>query len=124
MIRKALVFAAVYLALSIGIEIVLIVVLRWRPPQDNYRIAPVILTLPPLLAVLLAGVRGIKPSFLLFVLTVVLTVAVTMAVTRITGKSVGLAEPLISRSIAGFLAAMIGMGLAKVAGNSVGAKLS
>lgn len=113
MVRKALLFAAIYLALSIGIEAALIVLLRWRVPQDNYRIAPVILTIPPLLAALLAGGRRIKPFLLLLFLTIVLTVVVTMVVTRLTGKSIGLTEPLISRSIAGFLAALITMAVSR-----------
>lgn len=105
--RKALAFAAIYVCLSLGMEAALIVGLGWRVPQDNARLAPLILTLPPILTALLAGYRRPRAFITVAVLTTALTVAVTLCVTKLTGISTGLAEPIVNRSVAGFLAAII-----------------
>ena len=105
--RKAWAFAIIYLALSLGFEASLILLAGLRVPEDNATIAPLILTVPPILAVLLAGYRKPKEFVVLVVLTVVLTVAITLTVNKLTGISTGLLEPIINRSIAGFLAATI-----------------
>lgn len=104
--REFLKFAVVYVALSLGIEAILIVVLGWKVPQDNARIAPVILTIPPILAAWIVGYRGWRKFLAVVGLTIVLTLVITVIVTRLTGISVGLVEPLINRSLAGFLAAV------------------
>lgn len=104
--RGFLKFAAVYVVLSLGTEAILIGVLGWKVPQDNARIAPLILTIPPVLAAWLLGYRGWRRFIVLVGLTVVLTLVITAIVTRLTGVSIGLVEPLINRSLAGFLAAM------------------
>jgi hypothetical protein len=106
--RRPWAFAILYTGLSLGVEIVLIVVFRLKVPENNAIIAPIILTMPPLLAGLLSGYR--RPLALLFrvaVLTSVLTLLITVVVTRISGISTGLVEPIINRSVAGWLAATI-----------------
>ncbi len=77
-----------------------------RVPQDNARIVPVILTIPPILAALISGYRKPKALLTIVVLTAVLTVAVTHAFIRITGISTGLIEPMINRLVAGTLAGL------------------
>lgn len=105
--KPAWAFALIYTALSMATEIVLIVVFRMKIPQDNGIIAPIILTLPPLLAAWIAGYRPRRGLAILTILTAILTVIVTLTVTHFTGVSTGLREPLINRPIAGFLAALI-----------------
>lgn len=75
-----------------------------RVPQDNARIAPVILTIPPILAALASGYRKPKAFVTIVVLTAIITVAVTHAFIKITGISAGLVEPMINRLVAGVLA--------------------
>jgi hypothetical protein len=104
---RALIFAAIYVGLSIGLEAALIVVLHWKVPQDNGRIAPIILTVPPVLAALMVCGRRRGRFIFLAAVTVGLTLAITIGVNRLTGVSTGLAEPLANRGLAGFLAAMI-----------------
>lgn len=106
--RPAWLYAILYTALSMAVEIVLIAGFRLKIPQDNAIVAPIILTVPPMLAAWIAGYRS-RTSFIVVAgLTAVLTVIVTLTVTHFTGVSTGLREPLINRSIAGFLAAIIG----------------
>ena len=50
-------FAALYTAMSLAVEIVLIVVVGLKVPEDNAVIAPVVLTVPPLLAAQCSGYR-------------------------------------------------------------------
>lgn len=100
-------YAILYTALSMAIEIVLIVVFRLKVPQHNTIIAPIILILPPMLAAWIAGYRSRKEFLVLAGLTAVLTVIVTLTVTHFTGVSTGLREPLINRPIAAFLAAVM-----------------
>lgn len=95
--RKALAFAAIYLDLSLGMEAALIVGLGWKVPQDNARIAPPLLTVPPILAAVLAGYRRPKEFIPVAVLATAFTVAVTLCVTKLTGISTGLAEPIVNR---------------------------
>src|ERR1035437_7832841 len=101
--RKPWAFALIYTALSMATEIVPMVVFRLRIPQHNAIIAPLILTIPPLLAAWIAGYRSHTKLAVLAVLTAVLTVVVTLTVTHFTGVSTGLREPLINRPVAGFL---------------------
>ena len=100
-------FAILYLAVSLAVEIVLIVVFRLRVPQDNRILAPIVLTVPPALTTWIAGYRSPAKLAALTLITALLTLVVTIIVTRITGKNVGLTEPIISRSVAGFLAMAI-----------------
>ena len=100
-------FALIYTALSMATEIVLIVVFRLKIPEQNAIIAPIILTIPPILAAWVARYRQWRELGILAVLTAVLTIVVTLTVTHFTKVNTGLAEPLINRPIASFLAAII-----------------
>jgi hypothetical protein len=105
--RRASLFTLLYVAISLGIEGSLIILGGLRVPQDNATIAPIILTLPPIFAALLAGYRRRREFIVIVILTAVLTQAITLLYIRLTGISTGLIEPLINRSLAGFLAATI-----------------
>lgn len=109
-------YAIIYTGASLGAEIVLIVVFRLEIPRDNGIIAPLILTIPPLLAARVAGYRSGRGLFLLALLTSALTLAVTLTVTHFTGVSTGLREPLINRPVAAFLAAVMANHLLKKRG--------
>ena len=101
-------FAALYTGVSLAVEIVLIVVVGWKVPEDNARIAPVLLTIPPLLAGGFSGYRRPLGVFLtVAALAALLTLTITLVVTRLSGVSTGLAEPILNRAIAGGLAAAI-----------------
>ena len=104
--KKICIFALVYVALSLAIEASLIVFWGLRVPQDNARIAPVILTISPLLAALISGYRKPKALLTVVVLTAAITVAVTLTFINITGISTGLIEPAINRLTAGLLAGL------------------
>jgi hypothetical protein len=101
------VFAVIYTLVSLATEIVLLVVFRLKIPQHNFIIAPIVLTVPPLITAWLAGYRSSRSLLICALLTSILTLIVTIVVTRATGVSVGLREPIISRSIAGFVAAWL-----------------
>lgn len=100
-------YAILYTALSMANEIVLIVVFHLKPPHDNRIIAPIILTLPPLLAAWMAGYRSRKELLTLAALSTLMTLVVTLTVTHVTGVNTGLLEPLINRPVAGFLAIVL-----------------
>jgi glucose-6-phosphate-specific signal transduction histidine kinase len=104
--REGLRFALLYVVLSVGLEAALMLLLGWKVPQDNARIAPVILTVPPVVTAWILGYRGWKRFAVVVSLCIVLTLVITGVVTRLTGVSTGLAEPLVNRSLAGFLTAL------------------
>ena len=104
---KPWVLAVVYVALSLAVEAALMVVGRLRVPQDNAILAPVVLTVPPLLAAWATGRRRPRDLVVLAVLLSVLTLVLTLAAGRLTGVKTGLAEPLIVRAVAGFLAGLV-----------------
>ena len=104
--RRPWAFAVFYMAVSMLVEIVLIVGVGWRVPKDNARIAPVLLTLAPVLAAGFSGFRRPLKDFLtVAALASILTLLITIVVSRLSGISTGLIEPIINRSIAGWLAA-------------------
>ena len=103
-VRRAGIFALTYTGISLAVEIALIVVGRFEVPRDNTVIAPVVLTVPPILTAVVCGYRAPIRLALAAVALSLFTMGATAIVTRITGKAVGLVEPIISRSIAGFLA--------------------
>jgi len=77
-------------------------------PGDNARIAPVVLTVPPALAAALSGYRRPFEDFLVIAtLAAILTLLITAVVSRLSGVSTGLVEPIINRSVAGWLAATL-----------------
>jgi hypothetical protein len=100
-------YALLYTLVSMATEIALMVVFRLKVPRDNFIIAPIILTIPPLLAAWFAGYRAPREFTVLAGLTAVLTVVVTLTITHFTGVSTGLREPLINRPIAAILAALL-----------------
>lgn len=106
-LRKALAYATIYVVVSLGLEAALMILLGWRVPQDNFRLAPCVLTIPPLLAAWLAGYRQPKQLAWLAIVTAMLTVIITLGVARLTGVNTGLVEPLFNRSLAGLLAVMV-----------------
>ncbi len=108
--RRACVFAVTYTGLSLAVEIVVMVVGRLQVPRDNAIVAPIVLTVPPVLAALACGYRSRKLLATAAIAASVLTVGVTMIVVRLTGKSVGLLEPIVSRSVAGLLAGWLAAG--------------
>ncbi len=105
--RKPWVLALVYVALSLAVEAALMIFGRLRVPQDNAILAPVVLTVPPLLAAWATGCRRPRALIVLAVLLSVLTLGLTSVGGRITGVSTGMAEPLIVRALAGLLAGLI-----------------
>ena len=105
--KRALAFAAIYMVLSMAVEVVLIAVVGLRIPKDNAVIAPILLTISPVLAALISGYRRPKEFVLVIILAVVLTLLIVFVFSRLTGISTGLLEPILNRSLAGFLAATI-----------------
>ena len=105
--RKAWVFAVVYTPLSLATEAGLIILIGLKIPRDNIIIAPIILTIPPVLAAWICGYRWAKEFVILVVLTFVLTVTISVIVSTCTGISTGLIQPIIIRPISAFLAAEI-----------------
>lgn len=105
--RRTWVFAITYMLLSLVVEVVLIAIVGMRVPKDNAIIAPILLTISPVVAALSSGYRQPKECFLVIILTVVLTLLIVVIFGRVTGISTGLLAPIILRSLAGFLAAAI-----------------
>lgn len=105
--RNPWVFSVLYMAVSMATEIVLIVVVGLRVPRDNKVIAPILLTLAPVLAALIGGYRRPKVFAINVVLTAALTLGITLAANALTGIHTGIVEPIISRSLAGLLGTAI-----------------
>ena len=105
--RKPLAFGVIYMTLSMAIEIALLVVVRLRIPQDNRIIAPVLLIVAPVAAGVLCGYR--RPGTLSAVAsaTVILTLVLVMGFGRLTGISTGVVSPIVLRTLAGWLAAVV-----------------
>jgi hypothetical protein len=106
-LKQALAFGATYMALSMAIEILLIVVGRLRVPDDNATIAPILLIVSPLAAATICGYRRPAALLTIAVLTVVLTIAAVAVFGRLTGISTGVAAPIVLRTVAGSLAAAL-----------------
>jgi hypothetical protein len=105
--RKSWAFAIIYMFLSLAIEAAVMILFGLRVPQDVPTLRLVVLTIPPALATWVCGYRKPKEFALLALLASVLTAGISMLVGRLTGVSTGMIEPIINRSIAGFLAAEI-----------------
>lgn len=105
--KRTWAFAVIYMVLSMVVEIALIAIVGLKIPKDNAIIAPILLTLSPVLAALITGYRRPKEFFLLILLTVVLTLFMVLVFGRLTGISTGLLAPIVIRSLAGFLAATL-----------------
>ena len=105
--KKNFVFAIAYTGVSLLVEAMLIVATELRVPRDNAVIAPIVLTIPPVLTTWICGYRRPNEFVTLAVLTSILTLIVTLGIDRLTGKSTGLLQPILSRFISGFLAGTI-----------------
>ena len=105
--RETLVFAFVYTALSLATEMILVRFVGLTIDNDNALIWLIILTIPAVLAAWTCGYRRPKEFVLLVVLTAVLTFIITQIVVNCTLFHTGLVEPIIDRSISGFLAGEI-----------------
>jgi len=95
------------MALSMALEIALIVVGRLRVPQDNAIIAPILLTVSPIAAALICGYRRPGELVLVAFLAVFFTLLFVMVFGRITGISTGIVPPIVIRTLAGLLAAVV-----------------
>ena len=104
-VRGPLTFGATYMALSMAIEVVLLVVVRLRIPEDNAVIASILLAVSPVAAALVCRYRRPRSILLLSIVTVLLTIALVMAFGRLTGISTGIVPPIVIRTLAGYLAA-------------------
>ena len=105
--RKSWAFAIIYMLLSLAIEGAAMILFGLRVPQDIHTLQPVVLTIPPALATWVCGYRKPREFALLALLASVLTAGISILVGRLTGINTGLVEPIINRSIAGFLSAEI-----------------
>jgi hypothetical protein len=105
--RRPLAFGIIYMALSMVIEIILLVVIRLRIPQDNAIIAPILLTISPIAAAWICDYRRPRELITVAVLAVFLTLLIVIVFGRVTGISTGLAAPIVIRSLAGFLAGVM-----------------
>lgn len=99
--------ALIYASISLGVEAAVMMVGRLKVPQDNAILAPIVLTIPPLLTAWICGYRRPKDWVTVAALLGVLTLVFTLLAGRLTQVSTGLLEPIIVRSIAGFLGGMI-----------------
>ena len=109
--RKSWAFAIIYMLLSIAIEGAVMILFGLRVPQDVPTLRLVVLTIPPALAPWVCGYRKPREVALLALLASFLTAGISMLVGRLTGINTGMIEPIINRSIAGFLAAEITNGV-------------
>jgi len=105
--RKPWAMAIIYVAVSLAVEAALMVVGHLKVPQHNAILAPVVLTIPPLLVAWICGYRRPKELVAVALLLSVLTLGLTVTFGRLTGVSTGMVEPIIVRTLAGFLAGMI-----------------
>ena len=105
--RSPWVFGVVFMAVSMVIEIALLVVCRLRIPQDNAIIAPILLTASPVIASWLCHYRRVRELILLSCLAVFFTLLFVLVFSRLTGISTGIFPPIVLRTAAGLVAAMI-----------------
>lgn len=106
--------AVLYVVVSLVVEAGMMIIGHLRVPQDNAILAPVVMTVPPVLAAWLGGYRRPREWIMAAVLLSVLTFLITAVFGRVTGIHTGLLEPIINRALAGFLAGVIAN---RVAGN-------
>ena len=106
--RQPWILAIVYVVLSLAVEAFLIGIGHLQVPRDNAILAPVVLTIPPVVAVWICGYRRPKEFLSVSVVLSVLTLFLTLLISKLTGISTGMAEPIFNRALAGFLAGVIG----------------
>jgi hypothetical protein len=102
--QKPWAMALIYVVVSLAVEAALMIVGRLKVPQHNFILAPVVLTVPPLLVAWICGYRCPKELIVVAVLLSALTLALTVIFGKLTGVSTGMTEPIIVRSLAGYLA--------------------
>jgi hypothetical protein len=105
--RKPWIMAVLYVAVSLAVEAVMIVAGHLKVPQHNAILAPVVLTIPPLLVAWICGYRRPGELIAVAVSLSLLTLGLTIIAGRLTGISTGMAEPIVVRVLAGFLAGML-----------------
>ena len=105
--RKPWAMAIIYVIASLAVEAVFIVVGRLKVPQDNAILAPIVLTIPPLLVAWTCGYRRPKELILVAVSLSLMTLGLTAVAGKLTGVSTGMLEPIINRTLAGFLVGLI-----------------
>lgn len=99
--------ALIYVVTSLAVEAALMIVGRLKVPQHNAILAPVVLTIPPLLVAWICGYCRPKELIFMAGLLSVLTLVLTVIFGRLTGISTGMIEPILVRTLAGFLAGTI-----------------
>ncbi len=110
--RQAWALAVVYVVVSLAIEAALMIFGHLKVPRDNVILAPVVLTIPPVLVAWLCGYRRPRELVTVAVWLSGLTLLLTVLANRITGVKTGLLEPIFIRLLAGFLAGLIANRLA------------
>lgn len=116
--KKILIFAFIYLILSFGAEVVLIVFGGLRIPEDTGKVAIVLLTVVPALAAFLSGFRTLKSFLIVAFSAALLTLFLTVSVNKLTGLGTGNVEPIIVRFISGFIAAYFATNFSKTQSHS------
>jgi len=111
-IVQSLIYAVLFMGLSLLTEIVLMVVFKLKVPEHNRILAPALLAVAPTLAAWICRYRGLSVVLVLVLSTILFTLLFTAIFGRITGISTGLAGPIFVRSLAGFAAALIAGALA------------
>ena len=104
--RRPWAFAALYMVVSLLVEIVLIVVVGWKVPTDNAADCAGSLDAPTLAG---RGVLRLSPAAQGFpdgtpLRGALLTLLITVVLNRLSGVTTGLAEPILNRSVAAWLA--------------------
>lgn len=93
--------AIIYVVVSLAIEALAMLIGRLSPPRDNAILAPIVLTIPPLVTAWLSGYRHPRALMTVAFSLAALTLLLTVLVNRLTGISTGLLEPLVNRTLAG-----------------------
>lgn len=99
--------ALIYTVVSLAVEAATMVIGHLQVPRDTAILAPVVLTVPPVLTAWISGYRRPRELVLTAVLLSVLTLVLTLFAGRLTGISSGMVEPVIVRTLAGLLAGTI-----------------
>ena len=95
--------AIVYVAISLAVEAAVTLLGGLRVPRDNAILAPIVLSVPPVLTAWLAGCRRTRHFLVMAAGLALLTLLLTAVAGRLTGVSTGLIEPIVVRGIAGHL---------------------
>lgn len=110
------------MAVSMVIEIALLVVFRLRIPQDNAVISTIVLTASPVIASWLCHYWRAREVLLLSCLAVFFTLLFVLVFSRSTGITTGILPPIFIRTGAGLIAAMIvNRRVARIHGNHIDA---